>query len=108
MMLMASIRAFIFSTISEAAASNSGDAFVLQNPYYDASIRCLSFRGFVVTDLLALAHCSRSQDVGERNATMLQQKVGHIVSAVFAELLIQGGAAGRRRVTFYFDNESLD
>jgi hypothetical protein len=40
-----------------------------------------------------LAHGARSQHVGQWNVTLLGQNVGDIGGAVFAELLVKGGAA---------------
>jgi hypothetical protein len=62
----------------------SGDALVLQNPDYDPAILSLALSGCVVRDLRAGAHCTRSEDIRQRNVSILFQKFKHVVGALHA------------------------
>jgi len=66
----------------------SGDAFVLQNAHYYATILGLPFRCLVVTDLVTLPHGARRQHSSEGNVSLLNQDIGKVIGAVFAELLV--------------------
>src|SRR6516165_695327 len=69
------------------------DALVKKSSHHNAAVLSLSFGSLVAADLSALAHRARRQHVGQRDATLLYQDVGHIVGPVFAQLLIQSDAA---------------
>src|SRR5262245_47780717 len=74
----------LLSCCSRQSLYCSGNSLVKQRTHHHTTIFCLTFLGFVVTDLAALAHGSRSQHVGQRNMPLLDQNVGDIVGAVFA------------------------
>jgi len=79
--------------------SGSGDAFVLENPDYNPAILRLTLRRCVGSNLRAGAHRPRSEDVGEWNASLLFQKLEHVVGPLCAEFLVQGGAAHLRCIS---------
>jgi hypothetical protein len=87
---------------------NPSDAFVLEDADNDATILRLPFGRLIVPDSMALSHGTRGQHSGQGNVSLLNQKIGHLIGAVFAELLVHSHAADGGGVTFHLDHVAVD
>jgi hypothetical protein len=67
---------------------DSSDSFVLQNAHDYAAIFSLSFRRFIVANLVRLSHRTWRQHSGEWNVALLKQDIRHVVGAILTELLV--------------------
>jgi len=86
----------------------SSDPFVLKDPHDHSTILRLPVRSLVVSDLPALAHRARSQQVGQGNVALLHQKLSHAIGAVFAKLLVQSDTAACRGIANNLNVVGLD
>ena len=56
----------------------AGNAFVLQDPNDDPAVHGLTFNRLIGAYLPALAHCARSQHVGQGDMTLLSHNVRYV------------------------------
>jgi len=84
-----------------------GDALVLQDPDHDAAIFRLALCGRVGFNLLTSAHGAWSENVGQRNAALLFEEIGHVVSALGAEFLVESGRSHRGGISFYLNHVAI-
>jgi hypothetical protein len=83
---------------------DSCDRLVLQYPHDYATVLRLSFGALIVPHLVGLAHCTGSENPGERGMSFLQQDIGHIASAVVAQCSGSKKHTRRGGIPFHFDH----
>src|SRR5215472_3585825 len=80
--------------LASRGAHLAGNRLVLQHADCHSAVLRLAFLGLRVAHLLALAHRARSQHPRHRNLALLDQDIGHVLSAILAEGLVHLRVSG--------------